>query len=181
MTQSRPAQKLATVYTRSEIMAKVAEMGKQISDFYGDEPLVAVCALKGAVFFFSDLVRAMNRPSLEIDFVRLASYGRNSESSGNVVLGKDVETDIRGKHVLVVEDIVDSGQTMRFLLEQFAARQPLSVRIAALVEKSGRRQTDIKADFAGFYRKDGFLVGYGMDYAEQYRALPDICELAVDE
>lgn len=169
--------RLVPIFDRNQIRERVREMGSAIDATYGMEPLVAVCVLKGAVIFFSDLVRCLRNPALELDFVRLSSYGMNSQSSKQVIFGKDVEVDIRGKHVLVVEDIVDSGHTMRFLLDQFAARNPLSVRIAALVDKLERREANVVVDFKGFSMPGGFLVGYGLDYAERYRTLPDICEL----
>lgn len=170
---------LKTVYERALIARRVNEMGAAINGTYGAEPLVAVCVLKGASIFFADLVRGIACPGLELDFVRLASYGSGSESSGHVIFNKDVETDLKDKHVLVVEDIVDSGRTMEFLAAQFLARQPRSFRIAALVDKHERRETGPKVDFAGFSRDSGFLVGYGMDYAEMYRSLPDICEIII--
>lgn len=169
--------RLVPIFDRNQIRERVREMGSAIDATYGMEPLVAVCVLKGAVIFFSDLVRCLRNPALELDFVHLSSYGMNTQSSRQVIFGKDVEVDIRGKHVLVVEDIVDSGHTMRFLLDQFAARKPLSVRIATLVDKLERREANVVVDFKGFSMPGGFLVGYGLDYAERYRTLPDICEL----
>ena len=168
---------LKTVFESRIIAARVKEMGKEIDRVYGSDPLVGICVLKGAAIFFADLVRSIANPKLELDFVRIASYGNNDVSSGNILLGKDIETDIKNKHVLIVEDIVDSGRTMSFLSSHFLAREPLSLRIAALVDKHERRETGARIDFAGFWRKDGFLVGYGMDYAEMYRSLPDICEM----
>lgn len=165
------------VYDRERIAGRVCELGAQIDAAYGDEPLVAVCVLKGAFIFFSDLVRAIRNPNLEVDFVRLASYGMNSVSSKHVLFNKDIEVDILDKHVLVVEDIVDSGHTMRFLLDQLSARNPRSIAVAALVDKRERREADVKVDFAGFTLPAGFIVGYGMDYAEHFRNLPEICEV----
>lgn len=175
MINRHPA--LTPLFSASEIAEKVGMLALQIDGRYQQAPLVAVCVLKGAFIFFSDLVRALRNPLLELDFVRLSSYGRQTESSGYVRFNKDIEVDIRGKHVLIVEDIVDSGRTMRFLLDQFAARGPLSLAIAALVDKRERRACDVHVDFSGFILPGGFLVGYGLDYAEKYRALPDICEL----
>lgn len=181
MNEAPQKWKLATVFSRTQIAARVAEMAVAIDKTYGDAPLVAICVLKGAILFYGDLARALRNPNLELDFVRLASYGKNSNSSGHIKFSKDIEIDIGGKHVLVVEDIVDSGHTMRFLLDQLAARRPASLRLAALVDKVERREARVIVDFAGFYLKQGFIVGYGMDYAEHYRALPDICELLADE
>ena len=110
-----------------------------------------------------------------VDFVRLSSYGNGTESSGHVTFSRDVEVNIEGKHVLIVEDCVDSGHTMHFLLEQFRARNPRSLELAALVDKKARRVVDVHVDYPGFVMDDGFIVGYGLDYAEKLRTLPDIC------
>lgn len=169
--------KLVTIFDSKLISRRVGELGAAINAAYGAEPLVAVCVLKGASIFFADLARSIGNPDLELDFVRLASYGKSQTSSGHVIFNKDIETDIRNKHVLIVEDIVDSGRTMEFLVDQFMARQPRSLKIAALVDKHERRESGPRVDFAGFWRDSGFLVGYGMDYAERYRTLPDICEI----
>ena len=169
--------KLKTVFDSQTIAHRVAEMGAEIDKTYGTDPLVAICVLKGAAIFFADLARSIKNSKLELDFVRLASYGKSDTSSGNIIFKKDVETDIQNKHILIVEDIIDSGRTMEFLTRHLSARKPLSLRIAALVNKHERRETKTEIDFYGFWRKDGFLVGYGMDYAEMFRSLPDICEL----
>lgn len=169
-----------TVYTAEQIAERVRAMAAEIDACYGDEPLVAVCVLKGAAFFFTDLVRAMRSENLELDFVRLASYGKGTSSSRHVVFSKDVDCNIADKHVLIVEDIVDSGLSMQFLLHQFQARGARSLRLAALVDKKERREADVRVDFAGFKLKQGFLVGYGLDYAEKYRALPDVEELVFE-
>ena len=163
------------VYTSGQIAERVRAMAAEIDAFYGDEPLVAVCVLKGAVFFFTDLVRAMRSENLELDFVRLSSYGKGTSSSRHVVFSKDVDCDITGKHVLIVEDVVDSGLSM-----QFEARGARSLRLAALVDKNERREVDVRVDFAGFKLEEGFIVGYGLDYAEKYRALPDVEELVFE-
>ena len=180
------------VYTSGQIAERVRAMAAEIDAFYGDEPLVAVCVLKGAVFFFTDLVRAMRSENLELDFVRLSSYGKGTSSSRHVVFSKDVDCDITGKHVLIVEDVVDSGLSMQFLMRQFEARGarqglrtwgprgPASLRLAALVDKNERREVDVRVDFAGFKLEEGFIVGYGLDYAEKYRALPDVEELVFE-
>lgn len=178
MNERIKAAVLAPVFTRDQIAGRVAEIAKGIDARYSDQPLAAICVLKGAFIFFSDLVRQIRNPLLEVDFVRLSSYGMNSTSSRHIIFGKDIETDILDKHVLIVEDIVDSGHTLRFLLDQFSARRPRSVAIVALVDKLERREADVKVDIAGFSLPEGFVVGYGMDYAEHFRGLPDICELS---
>ena len=153
MAETLRVKELKSVFTPEQIAVRVRELGVEIDGLYGQEPLVAICVLKGGVIFFSDLVRALHNQNLELDFVRLSSYGKSSASSKHVIFNKDVEVDIRGKHVLIVEDVVDSGHSMRFLLDQFAARQARSLRLAALVDKRERRQADVKVDFAGFVLK----------------------------
>ena len=165
---------LTPLYTRECIDRRVCELAERINAVYHDEPLVAVCVLKGAVLFFSDLVRHINDTNLTLDFVRLASYG-NGMQAGNIRFERDLETDIHGKHVLIVEDVVDSGQSMTCLFNVLKVRGPKSLRLAALVDKKERRTASVQVDFAGFELDRGFIVGYGLDYAEQYRALPDIC------
>lgn len=165
------------LFSAEDIAARVAELGEEISAAYTGEPLVAVCVLKGAVHFFSDLTRAISREDLEMDFIRISSYGAGTESSRQIRLIKDLECDVRGKHVLVVEDVVDSGHSLRFLLNLLADRGARSVRIATLVNKTERREVDIPVAFSGFMLDSGFIVGYGLDHAERYRALPSIYEL----
>lgn len=168
---------LVPIFSREAIQSRIRELGEAIDAAYGTEPLVVICVLKGAIIFFSDLVRNVKNPNLELDFVRLASYGMNSVSSKHVIFSKDVEADILDKHVLIVEDIVDSGHTMRFLIDQLYARNPKSIAVASLVDKYERREAEVKVDFAGFTLTEGFIVGYGMDYAEHFRGLPEICEI----
>jgi hypoxanthine phosphoribosyltransferase len=168
---------LRQVYGEEQIQARVAELASEISALYDGEALVAVCVLKGAFMFFSDLTRRLQGPLVETDFVRLASYGRSATSSRTVSFVKDVELSLAGKHVLVVEDIVDTGHTMDFLLRQFAARGAQSLRLAVMVDKQERREVPVHADFTGFALPGGFIVGYGLDYAERYRELPAIFEI----
>lgn len=174
-----PEQNFTPVFTREQIDARNREIGAEINECYKNQPLVAVCVLKGAFVFFSDLIRKVENPNLEVDFVRLASYGMSDASSGHVVFNKDVDVNIRGKHVLIVEDIVDSGHTMKFLMSQFASRQPASLRLAALIDKRERREAAVDIDFPGFTVSKGFLAGYGLDYAERYRSVPFIFEVNV--
>ena len=165
------------LFSAEDIAARVAELGEEISAAYTGEPLVAVCVLKGAVHFFSDLTRTISREDLEMDFIRISSYGTGTVSSRQIKLTKDLECDVRGKHVLVVEDVVDAGHSLRFLLDLLADRGARSVRIATLVNKTERREVDIPVAFSGFMLDSGFIVGYGLDHAERYRALPSIYEL----
>lgn len=168
---------LRTVLDAARIQERVTALGAEIDACYGTEALVAVCVLKGASVFFADLVRAIRNPHVQLDFIRLSSYGTSAESSKNIVFSKDVELPLVGKHVLLIEDIIDTGHTLEFVLQQFAARGAASVRIAALVDKKERREVSVQADFVGFSLQEGFLVGYGLDYAEQYRTLPAIYEV----
>lgn len=177
MSDAITVKELKPVFSAEQIARRVRALAREINELYGREPLVAVCVLKGGFLFFSDLVRFLYNDNLELDFVRLSSYGKNASGSGHVIFSKDVEVDIRDKHVLIVEDVVDSGHSMRFLLDQFAARKPRSLRLAALVDKHERREAEVKVDFAGFKLSRGFIVGYGMDYAERYRGLPGVCEI----
>ncbi|WP_022663131.1 hypoxanthine phosphoribosyltransferase [Paucidesulfovibrio longus] len=160
---------------------RVRELGREISASYGNEPLVLVCVLKGAFLFFADLARAM-KTECEHDFVRLASYGSGTSRGKEMRFSKDLEVPIEGKHVLIVEDIVDTGNSVEFLRHVFAKSEPLSLKVCALVDKRERREIDIEVDFAGFNLTGaGFLVGYGMDYAERYRELDAIYELVRPE
>ncbi len=173
------ADQLNEVISNGDINAAMNRLGREISACYPDgETLVVVCVLKGAFMFFADIVRRIQAP-LRLDFVRLASYG-DATSSGDLVFSKDVETSLTGRHVLIVEDIVDTGRSMDFLKRTFEERKPASVRIAALVDKHERREVDLAVDFPAFTLEEGFLVGYGMDYAEKYRELDAIYELVQD-
>jgi len=169
---------LKTVYSREAIKARVEALGREISERYRSvsEPVVAVCVLKGAFIFFADLVRCLDFDP-ELDFVRLASYGQDTVSQGRVLFSKDMEVNIQGKHVLIVEDIIDTGYTAQFLNRVFQARSPLTIAFCTLVDKASRREVEVKIDFVGFSLTRGFIVGYGLDYAEQYRQLSSICEL----
>ncbi|MCK9239922.1 hypoxanthine phosphoribosyltransferase [Desulfocurvus sp.] len=169
------AANMKPVLTPEVIAARVRELGAEITGVYRGQPLTVVCVLKGAFLFFADLVRHIDL-DLELEFIRLASYGKGMES-GELVFSKDMETSILDKNVLVVEDIVDSGRSMDFLLRTFAERKPRSLRLAALVDKFERREVPLDVDFSGFTLHKGFIVGYGMDYAEHYRQLGGIFEI----
>jgi hypoxanthine phosphoribosyltransferase len=164
------------IITREEIAEKVAELAAKIrKDYRGKNPLL-IGILKGSFIFMSDLVRAMNIP-VEIDFVRLASYGTAKDSSGKVKLIKDVETPVKNRHVLVVEDIIDRGLTVRFLLDYLSFRKPASLKLCALFDKPSRRVVDVPIDYLGFTVPDAFVVGYGLDFNEKFRYMPDLCIL----
>jgi hypoxanthine phosphoribosyltransferase len=164
------------IIPREEIARKVAELAAEIKkDYRGKNPLL-IGILKGSFVFMSDLIRAMNIP-VEIDFVRLSSYGAGKESSGKIKLIKDVETPIKDRHVLVVEDIVDRGLTVRFLLDYLSFRKPASVKLCALFDKPSRRKVEVPIDYVGFTVPDAFVVGYGLDFDEKFRYLPDLSVL----
>jgi len=173
------APELKVVIDSESIQRRVVELGAQISAQYQGQPLVAVCVLKGAFLFFADLVRHIKNDSLELDFVRMSSYGSGTSRGCQTTFSKDVEVDVAGKHVLLVEDVVDTGRSAEFLLEALAKRGAASIRICAAVDKHERREVDLTVDFAGFPLQKGFIVGYGMDYAEKYRELDAVYELAL--
>jgi len=160
-----------------QIAARVAELGAEIDRDYPTGPVYLVAILKGACFFLADLARAMKTPA-RIEFVGIASYGRGKSSSGEVRLTKDLDVSIEGHDVVVVEDIVDSGVTLSYLMKVFTQRKPRSLRIATLLDKPERRQRLVEVNYVGFQIPDEFVVGYGLDYAEDYRNLKDVCILS---
>lgn len=156
---------------KGEIEARVTELGVQITADYAGSDLHLICVLNGAFIFMADLVRAIELP-LTTDFLSVSSYGSRTESSGEVRLVKDLEQSLKNKHVLLVEDIVDTGLTMKYLLGYLAGRGPLSVRVAALLSKPARRQVEVPVDYLGFEIDDAFVYGYGLDVDHVYRNLP---------
>jgi hypoxanthine phosphoribosyltransferase len=175
---------LEVLLTEEQILRRVGEIGEAITRDYpnSEEPLLLVGVLKGAALFLADLVRAIHRP-VEFDFVALASYGAATRTSGEVRILKDLEAAVAGKHVLIVEDILDTGLTLRFsyLIESLRARHAASVRVCVLLDKPARRRVEVPVDYRGFEIEDRFVVGYGMDYAERYRNLRFIGVIAPDE
>jgi hypoxanthine phosphoribosyltransferase len=159
-----------------DIQAKVRELGETITQDYRGERLLLVGILRGAVVFLSDLMRHLQLPC-EIDFMDISSYGTGTSSSGVVRILKDLEEDITGRHVLIVEDIIDTGLTLSYLLRSLQARKPASLEICALLTKPSRRRVKLDVKYLGFEVPDEFVVGYGLDYAGAYRNLPDICVL----
>ena len=156
-----------------ELQAKIAELGRQISeDYQGRNPLL-ICLLRGAVVFLSDLIRAIDIP-LEMDFMAISSYGDSIESSGVVRLIMDLKSNITGRNVLIVEDIVDTGRTLAYMLDNLQTRRPTDIKVCALLSKPSRREVQVDLNYLGFEIPDKFVVGYGLDYAENYRNLPFI-------
>lgn len=158
--------------TEEELQAKVKELGARIAADYRDKNPLLISVLKGAMIFMADLIRSMDI-HLGIDFIAISSYDGDT-STGVVRILKDLESDIYGRHVIVVEDIVDTGRTLNYLLELLQARQPASIRLCILLDKPSRRKVPIHADYLGFSIPDYFVVGYGLDFAEKYRNLPFI-------
>jgi hypoxanthine phosphoribosyltransferase len=162
--------------TEEEIRQKVGELGRAISEDYRGKQLLVVGILKGSIVFMSDLIRAIDLP-LEIDFMEVSSYGHSTESSGAVRILKDLDVDIEGRDVLVVEDIIDTGLTLNYLMEILRARKPASLKVCTFLNKPSRRKVKMEADFNGYDIPDEFAVGYGLDYAEKYRNLPYVAVL----
>jgi hypoxanthine phosphoribosyltransferase len=165
---------LRVLIPAAQIAERVHAMGAQIDRESGPGPIVLVGTLKGSFIFLADLARAMHSP-VRIDFVGASSYGGGSYSSGDVRITKDLDSSIEGCDVIVVEDIVDTGTTLAYLLEVLALRKPKSLRVAAILDKPSRRTKKVQADYVGFEIPDEFVVGYGLDYAQDYRHLPDVC------
>ena len=159
---------------RSEIEAAVSRLAQQINKDYRNKSTVLLAVLKGAFVFIADLVRRLEMP-LEIDFIGISSYGENTQSLDKINITVDLNCDISGRDVIIVEDIIDSGLTTAFLLDYLKGKQPASLKICALADKPSRRKAPVAIDYLGFSVPDSFLVGYGMDCAEKYRNLPDIC------
>lgn len=161
------------LFSKEQLAKRIKELAAQLDkDYAGKTPLM-VAILKGSVMFFTDLIREMTLP-LEIDFMSIASYGSGVKSSGEVKMIKDLDNKIEGKDVIIVEDIVDSGYTMKYLTHLLEARNPSSIKICALLDKPSRRETDVAVDYKGFEVGNEFVVGYGLDYAARYRNIPFI-------
>ena len=161
------------LFSRDAIDQRVQEIAGQISGDYKGRELIVIGVLKGAFIFMADLIRALSIPC-KVDFVRVASYGAGSESSGRVVLTKDIETSIKGRDILIVEDIVDTGLTLTYLVNWLQERNPNSLKVCAFLDKRKRRKVSFEADYVGFTIDDGFVVGYGLDFNEQARFLPEV-------
>ncbi len=159
------------LYSEEVIRKKVQELGAAVSrEYAGRNPLV-ICVLKGAFIFMADLSKNITIP-IELDFMAVSSYGNSTRSSGEVKIIKDLDTSVDGRDVIIVEDIIDSGLTLSYLIDVLERRNALSVSVVALFDKPGRRTVDLQADYTGFTIPDAFVVGYGLDYAERYRNLP---------
>lgn len=162
--------------SEEQIKEKIKEIGAQISTDYQGKDLLVICVLKGAMVFMADLIREVKIP-LNIDFMAVSSYGSSTSSSGVVRILKDLEESIENRHLLIVEDIVDTGLTLKYLVENLRSRGPASIKICTFLDKPERRKSDITPDYCGYSIPDEFVVGYGLDFAENYRNLPYIAIL----
>ncbi|MDI6776410.1 MAG: hypoxanthine phosphoribosyltransferase [Syntrophales bacterium] len=167
------SRKRKILFTKEIIEKRVRELAETISRDYEGGELIVIGILKGAFVFMADLIRCFSIPCL-IDFVKLVSYGAGSVSSGKIVMTKDIETSIEGKNILIIEDIVDTGLTLSFLVNLLRERNPRSVKVCTLLDKRQRREVLFEADYVGFTIEDGFVVGYGIDFNEKFRYLPEI-------
>jgi hypoxanthine phosphoribosyltransferase len=174
--QSYPGERLEVLLPAKEIHARVEHLGRRITLDYQDKPLVLVSILKGSFIFMADLVRAIDLP-VTVDFMAVSSYGSATKSSGVVRILKDLDYSLEGKHVILVEDIVDTGLTLNYIYGHVRARGAMSVKICALLDKVGRRQVAVPVQYRGFEIPDEFVVGYGLDVDERYRNLSDVCRL----
>lgn len=161
------------LFTDEELQQRIQQLGQQITQDYAGKEIIMIGILRGAVIFMADLARAIKVP-VTLDFMAVSSYGTGTESSGVVRILKDLNEDVAGRHLLIVEDIIDSGLTLKYLWNNLKSRHPASIRICTLLNKPERRKADVEVDYNGFNIPDEFVVGYGLDYAEKYRNLPYI-------
>jgi hypoxanthine phosphoribosyltransferase len=168
-------EKIKVIFTREQIQAKVKELGKLISQDYGDEEIILICNLKGAFIFLADLCRHIASP-ISIDFIATTSY-KGKQSTGDVRIIKDLKMDVRAKHILLVEDIVDTGYTVDYILKYLSLHNPKSLHVCTLLDKACRREIKIPIHYRGFEVGDHFVIGYGLDYNERYRELDYIGEI----
>ncbi len=177
----RSVKNLEILITAEELAAKVTELAREIDRDYAGKDTVFLGILKGSCVFMADLARKVHLDRLEMNFMMVSSYENATSSSGNINIKLDLENDITGKHVLIVEDIVDSGNTLAYLKSYLANRQAASVKICTMLNKPSRRKTNLEPDYCGFIIPNVFAVGYGLDYAQQYRQLPDVCVLHFED
>ncbi len=165
-----------TLISKEEIATRVAEMGKQITEDYKGKTVLLVCILRGAVVFFADLARSINL-DVRMDFMSVSSYGNGSTSGGDVRINQDLSQSIADKHVIIVEDIIDSGRTLQRLKAMLETRNPASIKVCSFLDKPSRREVGFIGDYIGFTVPNEFIVGYGLDYAEKYRNIAEVCVL----
>ena len=174
------AEKIRVLVSEEDVDRRIEELGKQISEDYAGKQVHLICVLKGGVFFLCELAKRITIP-VSLDFMSVGSYGDETQSSGIVKITKDLDESLEGKEVLVVEDIIDSGNTLYYLLDVLKKRGPKSMRLCTLLDKPDRREKDVKVDYVGFEIPDEFVVGFGLDYAQRYRNLPYIGVLEFNE
>jgi hypoxanthine phosphoribosyltransferase len=179
VTSIHPGEKIRILISQARIQRRIREMAKQIRKDFPTEVLHLVGVLKGAAFFLSDLARQIPG-NATFDFIAVSSYGKEASSSGEVKITRDLDTSIEGKTVIVVEDILDTGMTLQYLLRVFKQRRPKHLRVAVLLDKTGRRVAAVQADYIGFKIPNEFVVGFGLDFAERYRNLPEVAVLTVE-
>lgn len=167
------AEKINVMISEQDVDARIEELGKQISEDYAGKQVHLICILKGSVFFMCELAKRITVP-VSMDFMSVSSYGDGTSSSGIVKIVKDLDETLEGKDVLVVEDIIDSGRTLYYLMDVLQKRQPASLKLCTLLDKPDRRVKDVKVEYVGFNIPDEFVVGYGLDYAQKFRNLPYI-------
>lgn len=170
--------KYQQLLSEAQIASRISELGAQITKDYAGKEITVICILKGSVIFFSDLIRQIKVP-LSCEFIAVSSYGNAKTSSGEVKLNLDISTPLDGKHLLVVEDIVDSGLTLKFLRDLFSVRKPASIKCCTLLQKPDALKVEVSVDYCGFKIGNDFVIGYGLDFAQKYRELPYIAK--VDE
>lgn len=174
MARPQPESQLKVLLRRTQIRQRVRAIARQIERDLKGEPAHLICILKGACVFLADLLRELHLP-VSVDFIAVSSYGKGSLPSGEVRITKDLDQSIEGMNVIIVEDILDTGLTLNYLYRILQTRKPKSLRIAALLDKPARRVKEVPADYVGFKIPDQFVVGYGLDFGERYRNLPDVC------
>ena len=163
--------------TKEQIARRVKELGEQISRDYDGESITLVCTLRGGCVFFADLIREISG-DVEIDFIAVSSYGAGTKTSGEVKMVKDLSSPIKGKNIIVVEDIIDTGVTLSYLKKLLSSREPKSLKICSLLEKPSRRKVEFEGDYIGFVIENEYVVGYGLDYNQKLRHLPEVCVLS---
>lgn len=169
-----PEDKIKILLSNQEIQKRIKEVANQINKDYKGKSLLVVCILKGAVLFYADLVRMLDI-DVRFDFMTISSYGNSTESTGEVKIKKDLDNSINEQHVLIVEDIVDSGLTLKNLKEVLSTRKPASLKVCCMLDKPSRRKVEMVPDYCCFEIPDNFVIGYGLDYSEEYRQLKDVC------
>lgn len=173
-------EKIEILITEEELNKRIIEIAEDITKDFGNEDLILVCVLKGGVMFMTDVAKKLKQ-KVEFEFIDVSSYGNETISSGKITLNKDIESSIEGKNIILLEDIVDTGRTLNYLIEYLKEKNPATLKICTLLDKPSRRVVDINADYIGFTIPDSFIVGYGLDYAQKYRNLPYIGILHLNE